>query len=359
MSSGFLGFFKRRPPDLKTLGKWLWNNDVDLLGQTQERANVTLFKELVESDVISVASGSVFSKTEADMVAGHLTNLVDGGYLFKDYEAKTKDGRLIDAAERTRDLILTGEYPELSALSVMVGALLAIRLWYALRFEECIKVASHVVSIANEKGGAEALRVRGFAFFALGDYAAAQADISEAQRREPGLVGINEPLKALAKLTNTPRPKDHEPAGVAKMRGTLQTLLRILRLAAVEAGSAEKSKTPLSDFAARAEQVEGMIKSNVLVREHLTAGDVADFAMCAMSAQIALTQYLLTSQRPGQGALPNAQEIREAFGYCSIYVAGTQSINPNVGPAFSEMVEGFNEAVESLFARLDESRFDL
>lgn len=357
---GFLGFFKKGPPDLRTLGKWLWNNDVDALEQVCQNANVSLFRELVESGVITVASGNLVSKAdEVEMTAGHLTNLLDGGYLFSDYEPKTKDVRLINAAERTRDLILSGEYPQLSALSLMVGALLAIRLWYALRLEECLKVASHVISIAGEKGAAESYRVRGFAYFALGDYQAAFADMLEAQRIEPGLVGINEPLKALAKLTNSSPPRDYEPAGIAVGRTSLRTFSQILKLGAIAAGGAPQPN-PLFDFGGRAQEVDSMIKSGVLARPKLTTGDVADLAKCAMSAKLALTEYLLPTWKPGQASsLPTTQEIRDAFGHCVLYLAGTQSINRMTDPAFANVVEGFSEAVESLFARLDESKFDL
>ena len=54
---GLFGLFNRRAPDLRTLGKWLWNNDVALLDQTLENATVGLFKELVESGVIQVEGG--------------------------------------------------------------------------------------------------------------------------------------------------------------------------------------------------------------------------------------------------------------------------------------------------------------
>lgn len=356
---GFLGFFKKGPPDLKTLGRWLWNNDVDVLEHVCQRANVSLFRELVESGVIKVASGDLVSKAdEIDMIAGHLTNLLDGGYLFRDYEPKTKDVRLIEAAERTRALILSGEYPQLSALSVMVGALLAIRLWYAMRFDECVKVASHVIFIASGNGAAEPYRVRGFAYFARGDYQAAFADMLEALRIEPGLVGINEPLKALAKLSNNPQPKGYEPAGIDVGRVSLQTFSRILKLAAIAAGDAPQPN-PLFDFAGRALEVDSMIKSDVLAKPKLTVGDVADLAKCAMSAQLALTECLLPTRRPGQASLPTTQEIRNAFGHCVLYLAGTQSINRMTDPAFANVVEGFSEAVESLFAKLDALKFEL
>lgn len=360
---GFLGLFKKRPPDLRTLGQWLWNNDVALLDQTLQNVTVLLFKELVESGVINVACGSIHSnQPEVDAIAGHLTNLLDGRYLLASYEPRTTDKKLLSAAETTRDLILSGEYPELSAQSVMLGTLLAIRLWYAEQFADCIIIAGHVISIATRLGSAEAYRVRGFTFFALGDYDSALGDLLEAKRRQPGLVGINEPLDALAKLTKVPVESDaatYEPDGVRMGRDSLQTFSRVLHLAATLPRSTAQATNALTDFAARAREADAMIKSKVLGQRQLTVGDVADFAKCGMSAQIALMTHLLNTGKPGQAKLPTTTELRDAFAGCLMFLAGTQSINEGIDPGFAAVVRDFETLVQSLNARLDEFKFDL
>ena len=78
---GFRGLFKKRPPDFRTLGKWLWNNDVALAEQTLRNASVVLFQNLCESGVIAAACGEGFSEDDTFTIAGHLTNLLDGGSL--------------------------------------------------------------------------------------------------------------------------------------------------------------------------------------------------------------------------------------------------------------------------------------
>ena len=346
---------------LRTLGKWLWNNDVELLDQILENATVSLFKELIESGVIQVEGGpTLLSEREVDMIAGHLTNLLDGGYLLQGCAPKTSDSRLLFIGPAARDLILRGEYPNVSALSVVAGTALAIRAWYAGRFTECVSVATHIISIATEKGTGEAYRVRGFAHFAFGDYDAALADMLEAQRREPGLVGINEPLKALRRLTNTSTSgnREHEPGSLATNRAALGTLSRILLRGAVVAGKAPKDNE-LVDFAAMAHLADGMLKSKALESRQITMGDVIDLAKCAMSAKLALTTYLLTKERPGQGSLPSEQEIRDAFGNCMLVLHGTNAISANVDPRFSGAVHDLQREVDSLFASLDAAKFEL
>jgi hypothetical protein len=363
---GLLGLFKRRAPDLRTLGRWLWNNDVALLDQTLENASVALFKELVESGVIQVEGGPMLlSERDVDMIAGHLTNLLDGGYLLEGYTPKIADNRLLSIATATRDLILRGEYPNVSALSVMMGTFLAIRAWYAERFADCISVATHVISIASEKGAGEAYRVRGFAHFASSDYEAALADMLDAQRREPGLVGINEPIKALRKLTNTPASaatrsdREHEPAGLAMNRAALGTFSTILHLGAAAVATVSTAANELLNFAAMAQLADGMLRSKALEKRHITMGDAIDLAKCAMSSKLALTTYLLTKDRPGQGSLPPEQAIRDAFGTCMLFLHGANAINANVDPRFSSAVEDLQREVDSLFASFDKAKFDL
>jgi hypothetical protein len=358
---GLFGLFKKRAPDLRTLGQWLWNNDVTLLDQALENATVFLFKELVESGVIQVEGGpTLLSEKEVGVIAGHLTNLLDGGYLLQGYEPKTTDSRLLSIAPATRDLILRGEYPKISALSVMAGTIIAIRAWYFGRFTECVAVATHVIPIASKKGSGEAYRVRGFARFALGDYDAALADILEAQRREPGLVGITEPLKALRRLTSTPTSgdKEYEPAGLAMNRVALGTLSRILYLGAAAADNTTKGNE-LVDFGAMAHLANGLLKSKALESPQITMGVVIDLTKCAMSANLALTMYLLTKERPGEGSLPSEQQIRDAFGTCMLFLHGMNSINSNVDPRFSSAIQDLQGEVDSLFASFDKAKFDL
>ena len=201
--------------------------------------------------------------------------------------------------------------------------------------------------------------MRGFAQFALKEYDDALADLLEARNRRPGLVGLNEPIAALAKLTKTPAPIPvEEPDGVRSGRASLLTFSRILWTAA---GKSKKQSAPpnlLFDFRSRAQEVDAMIRLNPLGRPQVNVGDVLDFAKCGMSAQIALME-LLPSSRPGDGTIPSAEEIRGAFGYCLVFLAGTQSINAMSDPAFSEMVQGFRDAVDALNAKLDEFKFDL
>lgn len=358
---GFPGLFKKRPPDFRTLGKWLWNNDVALAEQTLRNASVVLFQNLCESGVIAAACGEGFSEDDTFTIAGHLTNLLDGGSLMKGYAPKAQDPRLLSAAEATRDLLLGGEYPQLSALSVMAGTLLAINLWYGRRFPECGLVTDQLISTAVGKRSGEAYRVRGFAYFAQGDFAQALADILEAKRIEPGLVGLNEPLKALSELTKTRDASDarHEPAGIEKMRETLRTLSAILKVADRAIPRESNSEHPLFDFAARLHDADRLDTSGALTRPQTQLGDVVDLAQCAMSAQISLTQYLLADPSTKRSDLPPPPDIRDAFGYCLLFLHGTASINKNVDPAFAGAVEDFERQVDVLFARLDESKFDL
>lgn len=352
---GFLGLFKKQPPDLRTLGKWLWNNDVALLNRQLQGAELALFKELVESGVIpAVNDPSRIGERAGDMIAGHLTNLLDGGYLVQGYAPKASDRAIIAAAEATHDLILRGNYPSLRALSVVTGSLLAIRTWYSMEFTESIAIATHVISIATEKGGAEAHRVRGFGHFALGDHTAALADILEAKRREPGLVGINEPLKALRRLTNTSARGDkaREPAGLAMYRDALGTFSSILHVSAAAAGNATAPNEAL-DFAAMARLADRLLKSKALERPRATMGDIIDFAKCALSSKVALTMWLQAKGRPGRASLPTEQKIREALGTCMFFLQGTDSINSGLDPNFNGAVQELQREVDSLFADLD------
>ena len=181
----FLDFITKRPPDMRTLGNCLWRNDVSRLDQALTAATTLLFKDLVESDVVSAATGQRLAGDETDLVAGHLTNLLDGVSLLGDYVPKVKDERLLADARRAQSLILGGEYPQLKALSTMAGTLLVIRLWYEQRFVDSTSVASHVIANATGKDAAEAYRVRGLSSFAAGDHKAALEDLLEARRLEP------------------------------------------------------------------------------------------------------------------------------------------------------------------------------
>jgi hypothetical protein len=320
-----------------------------------------LFKELIESGVIRVEGGPTpLSDRDVDIIAGHLTNLLDGGYLLQGYAPKTPDNRLLSIAIATRDLTLGGEYPNVSALSVMTGTLLAIRAWYASRFVECISVATHVASIATKKGAGEAYRVRGFAHFALGDYEAALGDLLEARRREPGLVGISEPISALRGLTATAADGDreHAPASLAMNRSALGTFSKVLHLAAAAVGNA-RPPNELLDFAAMAHLADGMLESKALESRQLRMGAAIDFAKCAMSTILALTKYVLVKERPGRGALPSEEEIRDAFGTCMFFLHGTDAINTKVDTRFSGALQDLQREVDALFASFDKAKFDL
>jgi hypothetical protein len=162
-----------------------------------------------ENHDFQLACGRGMPQELRDAAAVYLINILSGKTLLQDFEPTSTEKRVVEAAERSRERIAAfgpgpGPYQQIRALTVMVGSLLAISLWYQQRFNECLLVASHIIDSSSYTGGAEACRVRGFAHFALGDYAAAKTDLLQAQRREARLVGLKEPLKALEKLTNGP-----------------------------------------------------------------------------------------------------------------------------------------------------------
>lgn len=318
-----------------------------------------LLGEILESGVVTAACKGPMSEATRGTIAGQLTHLLDGRSLLKVYEPVTSDDELRSAAEAACRLVLLGEYPGLCDESIMLGTLLAVHLWYASQFSECIAVANHLLEIPGE-GSAEVYRVRGFAHFALGEYEVALADILEAQRRNTGLVGINEPLKALRKLTNTSAQNDteNEPAVVGTSRMVLETFSTILHLGAAAAGGKPK-QNELFDYAAMAQQADALRKSGALARRQVQVGDLIDLAKCAMSAQLALTTCLLKEERPGRGSLPPEQKIRDAFGHCMLFLSMTPAINPNMDPKFLRAVQELQREVDRLYVRLDEFKFDL
>ena len=310
------------------------------------------------SGVVTAACGAEWSEEQRTIIGGQLTHLLDGRSLVKVYDPVTSDAKMRSAAEAARNLVLSGEYPELCDQSVLLGTLLAIHLWYAAQFSECIVVTNHLLKIPGE-GSAEVYRVRGFARFALKEYDDALADLLEARKRRPGLVGLNEPITALAKLTKTTLPTlVEEPDGVRSGRASLLTFSRILWTAAGRSKDPSAPPNLLFDFRSRAQEVEAMIQSNVLGRPQVNIADVVDFAKCGMSAQIALMGLLLES-KPDEDGIPSTEEIRAAFGHCLVFLVGTQSINAVADPAFSRLVLDFQYAVDALDAKLDELKFDL
>jgi len=357
----FFGSNKRRPPDLRKLGQWLWNNDVALLQQQLTQATTFLFKELVESGIAATASGETFTEDEATMIAGHLTNLLDGGFLLVGYAPKSSDPRLLSAATTARNLILTGEYPELIALSVYVATLLAIHLWYEQRFDECAAVATEAMLRPTDKPPGEACRVRSFAYFAKGDYNAALNDLEEARRREPGLVGLVEPMKVLAALTDrkVDPNKKSELSGIRSARDTLGIFEKILKVAAVKTSGVALPHHELYDFSGMAREAEKLVKSNAFAKRQITMGDVIDLTKVAMSAQVAMMEHLLADASLRREELPPFAQIREAFGMSLVFLSGTGAINPNVDPAFAGIVQGFEEGVTTLLMELEKRKFDL
>jgi hypothetical protein len=355
---GILGFFKDRPPDLRTLGKWLWNNDVALLQRMLQDGTLALFEDIMTSGVITAACGAEWSEEERATIAGQLIHLLDGRALVKVYDPVTTDSRIRSAAETARNLVMSGEYTELFDESIMLGTLFAIHLWYAKQFSECIVVTNHLLEIPGD-GSAEVYRVRGFAHFVLKEYDSALRDLLEARKLRPGLVGLNEPIAALAKITKTPLPAPvEEPDGVRSGRAALLIFSRILWAAAARYESPTVQNNPFHDFRIRAQEVDVMIQSNSIGRRAMNLGDVFDFAKCGISAQMALLR-LLSDSKPGEDTIPDADDIRAAFGYSLVFLAGTQSINSLGDPAFAEMVQDFNGAVNSVYAKLDGLKFDL
>lgn len=355
---GFFSRFKQRPPDFRTLGKWLWNNDIAFLQQTLQNATLMLLNDILESRVVEAACAGPMPEDIRGTIAGQLVHLLDGRSLVKTYDPVTSDEALWSAAESARHLVLSGEYPNLCDESIMLGTLLAIHLWYASQFTECIVVANHLLDIPGE-GTAEVYRVRGFAHFALKHYDSALADFLEARKRRPGLVGLSEPIAALGKLTKTAvSTQTAEPEGVRLGRASLLTFSHILWIASSRREGAAASTDPFHDFRSRAQEVDAMLASNLIGRPQVNVGDVVDFAKCARSAQLAL-MYLLSTSSPRENALPTAEEIRAAFGYCMLFLDATQGINIIPDPAFLGMVEDCRNSFDALFARLDEVKFRL
>jgi hypothetical protein len=323
-----------------------------------QNATLGLLEDIMTSGVVTAACGAEWSEEQRAIIGAQLTHLLDGRSLLKVYDPVTSDAKMRSAAEAGRQLVLSGEYPELCEQSIMLGTLLAIHLWYASQFRECIVVVDHLLEIPGE-GSAEVYRVRGFARFALKEYDDALADLLEARSRRPGLVGLNEPIAALAKLTKTTLPTSvEEPDGVRSGRASLLTFSRILWTAAGRSKDPSAPPNLLFDFRSRAQELEAMIQSNVLGRPQVSIGDVIDFAKCGMSAQIALMGLLSTS-KPGEDTIPSTDEIRAAFGHCLVFLAFTQSSRDTADPAFSEMVQGFRDAVDALNTKLDALKFDL
>ena len=120
------GFFKGQRPDLRTLGKWLWNNDVALLAEVLQNTTLLLLTEIMESGVVTAACGTACSEPERGTIAAQLTHLLDGRSLVRVYDPVTSDAKMRSAAEAARQLVLSGEYPELCDISITLGTVLAI-----------------------------------------------------------------------------------------------------------------------------------------------------------------------------------------------------------------------------------------
>jgi len=355
---GFFSRFKQRTPDLRTLGKWLWNNDVSLLQQMLQNATLMLLNDILDSRVVEAACANPMPEDIRGTVAGQLVHLLDGRALLKVYDPVTSDETLRAKADSARRLVVAGEYPNLCDDSILLGTLLAIHLWYAAQFTECIVVANHLFEMPGA-GIAEVYRVRGFAHFALKDYDGALADLLEARKRRPGLVGLSEPIAALARITKTAVSSEtFEPEGVRLGRLSLLTFSRILWAAGSRRDAATESSDPLHDYRSRAQEVDAMLASNLIGRPQVHVGDVVDFAKCAMSAKLALMDLLSTTRQEDE-ALPSAEEARAAFGYCMLFLDGTRGINTIPDASFSSMVEDCRRAFDALFTRLDELKFRL
>lgn len=340
------GLFKKakRPPDRRILGQWLWLNDVARLEATQTIATVELFQKVVESGIIKKSLVRPLADEEADLVAGHVTQLLDGGSILAGYEPRISSPDLLNVAN-TSYTVLIEERPDLLPLITMTGILLAIRAWYDDQIENCGKIASHVLSL--DPKAAEAFRVRGFAHFAAGRYEAARVDFLTARSLGPGLVGLEEPLKALDTLgLDVPeRAEPFEPFGATRIRESLRTFSQILEIG-ISFADLRADQAEFRKWETRATE---LANSKAWANPQLTIGDLADFIACGVHAQKALLCYINWPDAKNGVRLPNQQKMREAFHWCLITAQGSAAMNPGQGlPDLS----GWESELEMLFMRL-------
>jgi tetratricopeptide (TPR) repeat protein len=204
----FGGMQQNKPPDRKTVAKWLCGNwDARQVHNLLLGSNAAFLEQMdAERIVERHASASDLNGDGSEFIKGKILKMMSGpapGYVEKPLTPSQAA-----VAEKVYNEIRLNRYGELYTSAMATAILNASMAWYAEKYEHSIAIATHVIDdIAPDAG--EAYRIRAFAFISLGRFEEAVADLRRALASIPQPTGAAEPLAAIEAFLQQQRQAPH------------------------------------------------------------------------------------------------------------------------------------------------------